>query len=237
MEHATAFHMGQTLGILMAFVFMGGMVFFVISLVKAFTTRRPGWIVAASVTGVPVLLLMLFFVVAFALAFTKGVKHAREVVAAKQGQPSALLTAEMTPFTGSLIPYEISIPAESQWTKARDHRPYDYVFNNGIGYFGTIVEGIGLSTPQRVYEMSKKHVMSKASESAVTEPKAVEIDSRDWLTFDVTATVSGAHLKYRYYVYADTNYTVQLISWTGPILFDRYSPVFDRIAKSFKLPK
>lgn len=89
---------------------------------------------------------------------------------------------------------------------------------NGIAYFGTIVEGIGLSTPQRVCEKSKKHVTAKASESAVTEPKAIEIDSRDWLTFDVTATLSGAHIKYRYCLRGHRLYrAVNQLDWTDPV--------------------
>jgi len=99
------------------------------------------------------------------------------------------------------------------------------------------VEGIGLGTPERVCEIAQKNVSSKASQVSFTAPVSVQIDSHSWLTYDAAATLNGINIKYRFYVYADTNNTVQMITWTGPSLFNRYAPVFDRIAKTFKMPK
>jgi hypothetical protein len=241
MDHAAtynaAFQFGQTIGRIIAItIFASFAIFFIVSLVKAITTRRTAWIVAASIAALPVALLIVLFVTGSVIGSFKGLKRAHEISEAKKGNTSALLTAEMTPFTGSLIPYEISLPAESAWTKNQDRRPYDYVFNDGDGYFGTIVEGVGLNTPQRAFDMVRKNLTKKTTELSMSNPTTVRIDSHDWLTFDVTAAVNNIHFKYRYYIYADSDMTVQLISWSGPTLFDHYTPVFDRIAKSFKFP-
>jgi len=45
------------------------------------------------------------------------------------------------------------------------------------------------------------------------------------------------NIKYRFYIYADANYTIQIMAWSGPAVFDHEAAVFDRIAKSFKLPQ
>ena len=100
-----------------------------------------------------------------------------------------------------------------------------------------IAEGIGLGTSQKICDLSKTNLALKASSYVTTPPVALDIDSHSWLTYDATATLTGVEIKYRFYVYADSNYTIQVITWTGPVLFDHYAPVFDRIAKSFKLPK
>ena len=236
MAQSQAYEIGRIIGILTFLAFgVGLMVFFVIALVKAINTRRAGWIVAASLAGFPIVCFLLLMVVAFGMGLSKGLTHANEVAAAKRGEPSALLTAPMTSITGNLSSYEISLPSADDWTKKTGHHPYDYVFSYNDAYLGAIVERIGLGTSEHVCEFAKKNITAKASESSVTEPTPIQIDSHNWLTFDVTATVSGIHIKYRYYVYADANNTVQLISWTSPPLFDRYAPVFDRVAKSFKL--
>ena len=242
MEHSTAYQIGHTVGVLTFFgLALGSIVFFVFALVKAINTRKAGWIIAASVSGLPFLCFLIFFLVTFAVGFSKGISHgishANEIAAANRGEPSDLLTATMTPLTGNSISYEISLPGASEWSKNGNRPPYDYVFNYRDAYLGAIVEGGGLETSQRVCDLAQKNLSAKASEFSFTTPTPIQIDSRSWLTYDATATVKGINIKYRFYVYADANNTIQLISWTIPLHFERYEAIFDRIAKTFKLPK
>ena len=236
--NSMAYHAGEVVGVLMFLaMFVGLCVFFIIALIKAFSTRRKGWIIAASVSSVPFLAIFIIFIIAFAIGFKRGLAQSSEIEAARRGEPSQLLTATMTPVSGVAIPYEISVPSLSAWGKNDSSPPFDYLFNYRDAYIGVIAEGIGLQTPNRVCDVSQKNLQSKADQCSMTTPTPMEIDSSSWLTYDATATVSGIQIKYRFYVYADSNYTIQIIAWTGPSLFDRDAPVFDRIAKSFKLPK
>jgi hypothetical protein len=142
----------------------------------------------------------------------------------------------MTAVTGKAMPYEISLPYVESWAKDSSHSPFDYLFIYHDACLGIIAENIGAGTPERMCEISRKNLASKASTCAATQPAAIAIDSRSWLTFDADATVKGVHFKYRYYVYGDAERAIQIMAWTGPVVFERYAPIFDRIAKSFKLP-
>jgi hypothetical protein len=232
--YQAGYQAGVVAGVIIFFaLLLGLMVFFVISMVKAMTTRRPGWIVAASLSGVPFALFVVFMLIAMVVGFKRGLNHPSEFRAASQ-----LLTADMTPISGNALPYQISIPSLDEWQKNTSLQQYDnlFVYHNSA-YVGIIAEGMGLGTPQHICDISRKHFKEKASECTFTDVQPIDIDSHSWLTYDVDATVSYAHIKYRVYVYADTNYTIQILAWSGGALFDRDAPVFDRIAKSFKLPQ
>ena len=230
--------MGQIAGGIIGIVLMLGVcVFFVVALVKAITKRSKGWVIAAIVSGLPFLLFIILFMIGMVLGLKKGMNSSSELYEARQGQPSQLLTADMSPVSGNSIPYEISLPWMNEWQKIDTQMPFDHIFSYRDAYIGVIAEGIGVGTPQRVCDLTQQNLAAKASSFSATTPSPIEIDSHSWLTYDVTATIKGLNLKYRYYVYADTNYTFQIMTWTGPALFDHYTPVFDRVAKSFKMPK
>ncbi|HTV42469.1 MAG TPA: hypothetical protein VMF08_18020 [Candidatus Sulfotelmatobacter sp.] len=238
-QSSPAYQAGVIAGIIIFFsLVLGLMVFFVVSLVKATTTRRPGWIVAASLSGVPFALFLVFMVFAFVAGFKRGLNRSSEISAARRGEPSQLLTADMTPISGNALPYQISLPSIDEWQKKTSLRQYDNLFvYHDSAYLGIIAEGVGLGTPQHICDISQKHFKEKAAECTFTDVQPIDIDSHSWLTYDVDATISYAHIKYRVYVYADANYTIQILAWSGGALFDHNAPVFDRIAKSFKLPQ
>jgi len=241
MDTSTAYQRGYEIGVVIGALlvlafFVGIIVFFIIALVKAISTRRTGWIVAAAVTSVPLLFLGVLMCIGFVAGFKRGFNNATDMAAARRGEPSQLLTAEMTPVTGVAIPYQISIPELNSWQKDDNHPPYDYLFNAHDAYVGIIAEPVGLKTPENVCALSQKNISRKAADYTFTASQPINIDSRQWLTFDATATFKDIPIKYRFYDYADTNYTIQIITWTVPALFNHNAPVFDRIAKSFKMP-
>lgn len=243
MNGSTAYQLGHQIGVIAGviifFVFLLGlMTFFVISLVKAMTTRRPGWIVAASVSGVPFVAFFILMVIGMAVAFKRGFNSTSEAIAARHGEASPLLTAEMTPISGNAISYQISLPSATEWQRNASYQQYDNLFSyHTSAYVGVIAEGIGLGTSQHACDLTQKNFRQKSSECSFTHPQPIDIDSHSWLTYDTDATIGYAHVKYRLYVYADTNYTFQILAWSGPTLFDHEAPVFDRIAQSFKLPQ
>jgi hypothetical protein len=238
MENTTAYHIGQIAGAIFAVLMMVGIcVFFVFALVRAFTTRTRGWIIAASISSLPFLVFLILILAGMVMGFSKAVNRSSEMTAARRGKPSELLQAAMTPVSGNALSYQISLPSSEVWGKNDSHPPFDYLFSYRDAYVGVIAEGIGLGTAQKICDLSQTNLASKASSFVTTTPVVLDIDSHSWLTYDATATLTGVEIKYRFYVYADSNCTIQVITWTGPMLFDHYAPIFDRIAKSFKLPK
>lgn len=232
-----AYGIGVVVGALMVLaIFLGIVVFFVIALVKAISTRRAGWIVATVVTGAPLVLFFILICIGFVAGFKRGFNNARDMANARQGQPSELLTADMSPVMGISVPYQVSLPAVNSWEKDDSRSPFDYLFNYHEAFVGIVAERVGMKTPERVCDLSQRNVSRKASQVTFTTSQPVDIDSHTWLTFDASATIKDIPIKYRFYDYADSNYTIQIVTWTVPPLFDHNAPVFDRIAKSFKLP-
>ena len=235
--YQTGFQIGQIIGIIVFLAFfVGCAALFVISLVKAISTRSKGWIIGACVSAVPLLILIALFVFGLAVGFNQGFRQSRDVAAAKRGEPSPLLTADMTEITGNPFPYKISVPAYNDWKDKLSNPPYDHFLAYNDAYVGVIAENVGVATPESVRDFYQKNITQNSSDYSFSDSHEIIIDSRKWLTYDATATLKGVKIKYRFYLYSDNSRTVQILAWTEPVLFDRYAPVFDRIAKSFQFP-
>ena len=230
--------MGEILGaVLVIALTVGILVFFIIALIRAIKTGRTGWVVAACISGLPVLA----FIGLIFIGVVEGILqagHQSSLLPAAPVTTADLLTASTTVVPGTTIPYEISYPSFGDWKKVdSSNAAFDQLYTIQDTYVGVIAEKIGVGNPQRICDIAQKNLADKASQYQVTAARPVQIDSHSWLTYDATATVSGFHLKYRFYVYSDDNVTFQVFYWTSPAQFDSTVPVFDRVAQSFKLPK
>jgi hypothetical protein len=152
---------------------------FIFALVKAFTTRRKGWIIAASVSSLPFAFFFILVLAGMIAGFEKGMNRSTEIVAARRGDPSQLLTAAMTPVSGNSISYEISLPWLSAWQRNDSHVPFDCLFSYHDAYVGIIAEGIGLGTPEHACDIIQKNLAAKASSFTATAP--VPTNGFHWL--------------------------------------------------------
>jgi hypothetical protein len=157
MENSTAYHIGQITGaIIIVLLIISIFVFFIVALIKAFKTRRKGWIITASLFSIPFLLFLILFIIGMVIGFKQGINRSAEIAAARRGEPSHLLTAAMTSVSGSALPYQISLPWLSSWAKNDSHAPFDYLFSYHDAYVSVIAEGIGVGTPERICDISQK---------------------------------------------------------------------------------
>ena len=238
MENSTAYQVGQIVGITIVILFLVGLcVLFIVALVKAIKTRRTGWVITAAISGLPLLAVFVAFLVGMVVGVGRAVSRSAGTTLTHGQDAPDLLKGPMTAVTGNAMSYKVSLPSLDSWGKEDSKPPFDYLFAYHDAYLGVIAENVGVGTPERICEISRKNLASKASACTATQPAAVDIDSRSWLTFDADATITGIKFKYRYYAYSDSERTVQIVAWAGPSVFERYAPVFDRIAKSFELPK
>ncbi|HEY1661448.1 MAG TPA: hypothetical protein VGI03_03430 [Verrucomicrobiae bacterium] len=205
---------------------------FVLSLVKAITHRTSGWIIATVFSGIPCLVLCGAFFIGLFLGLTRMASGQTQL-----GQPSRLLTAAMTPISGKTLGYQISFPGINNWQIYDAKPPFDFVYHYYDAYVGILPEGIGHGSPESACELIRKRMQARVQDFSATTPTPVIIDSRRWLTYDVNLTTRGIKLEYRYYVYSDNDYTIQIVTWTTPKHFDSYAPLFDRVANSFKFPQ
>jgi hypothetical protein len=237
MNDSLAYRLGEIIGVIVVILTIIGFgILFVIALIKSFKTRRKGWIITASICGLPFLFIFAAFLVGMVSGVTRGFTHARQTAADRSGRPSNLLDATMTSVTGNALAYEVSLPSLDAWNKNEAKAPFDHLFSYRDAYLGIIAENIGLGTSERLSDFSRGNLEKNSTRCTTTPSTRLEINGRSWLTYDAAVTIEGIDLQYRYYVYADAKCSIQLITWTGPALFERYAPVFDRIARSFKLP-
>lgn len=98
MENSAAYQLGQLIGVVMGLVILvGSVVFFFIALIKAISTRRTGWIIAASISGLPVLLFVFLLLAGMMVGFMRGVSHSKETAAANQPDQANTATATAAP--------------------------------------------------------------------------------------------------------------------------------------------
>ena len=238
MNNSTAFQSGQVVGtVLGVLILLGLFAAFPAALLRAIRTRSKGWIIGAAFASIPYLFLLL----AFALGLVRGFQRASHGGAGFSGRnlnTADLLTANMTSVTGSNYSYQISYPWIDSWKRLdTSNQSFDQLYTYHDAYVGVIFEGIGVGDPRRVCDLSQKLLASKATEHTFKSAHPVQIDGRDWLTYDTQATVNGMHVDYRNFCFADSNCTVQIVDWTSPLAFTSDAPVFDRIAKSFQFPR
>jgi hypothetical protein len=237
MKDSLAFRIGEIAGAVVSLLLLLAVgVFFVIALVKAIKTRRPGWIVAAAISGLPMLSILAAFLIGVVIGVARVVKHSPTAPPARTSRPADLLEATMTAVTGNAFPYEVSLPALGAWKRNDQSATFDLLLGYRDAYVGIVAENVGMGTPERLCNFTRGNLEKKASRCTTTPPIHVEINGRTWLTYDADVTIDGMELKFRYYLYADARYSVQILTWTGSALFEGYEPVFDRIARSFKFP-
>src|SRR2546427_666004 len=112
---SAAFRAGYLVGTILAVLSMIAVfVFGIIAIVKAFTQRTTGWIIAGCLSGVVIGIVGVVMMIAFARGFAQGYKQARErtgLTSSAAKQPENV--------TGQAIPFSIEKPA-GWWLKRKE---------------------------------------------------------------------------------------------------------------------
>lgn len=235
--NTTAYQIGHTIGLILGpALFLALFGFFIFSLIKAIMTKKAGWIIGACLAGLPVLLFIALLLIGFVRGFKQGYDSVRDRSSARRDEPSVLLNATMHPIIGNHLPYSISLPNLVEWKKNDARDPFDHLFNYHEAYVGVIAEGIGMGSTDKLVDFTRKNLAERADSLTTTPPHEIQIDGHTWTTYDAGAVIKGIKIKYRYYLYSDEDYSFQIMTWTGTVMFTQNAPVFDRIAQSFKMP-
>jgi hypothetical protein len=227
---SSAEHAGYIVGIIIGLGFMLGiMAFAIFAIVKAFTKRTTGWIIAGSISGA----LGLFVFVCFAIGFVRGVT--RGLKANREQREGSTVTAGSQIITGIKVNYTVTIP--SDWTIQRQRKDFDLLANHGTLYAGVIAEEADLGSPETVANIARKNLSKVAENVQLTDPAPFEVDGRSWLRYTVTCDVQKLPFYYQCYVYAGKEGTFQIVAWTFQNLKDKDGPQMDTLAQSFAFPK
>jgi hypothetical protein len=220
---------GYAVGVVVGILFLLALVAFSIAaVIKAFTTKSTGWIIAGSIGGV----VLLLFVGVFAAAFIKGFTHAMQVARENSGTAP---TGPPQNITGENVAYTLKIPPG--WNVRRHEKDFDVLADYRSVYVGVIAEEANLGSPEVISKLARRNLEKVARNIDMTDATPVVLDGHNWLTFTVNCDVQSIPFFYDYHVYAGPEGTIQIISWTFQNLAAKRTNQINDVIQTFGFPK
>ena len=246
---------------LIGIAIMGFVVFAIVAVVKAFTRRTVGWIVAGSICGfflsIPVIVLTVRLIIglmparqyATGQATAPAVDNSLRMPASPPLRPpSTIQTVQggnpaspplRPPSTsqavqGGNLAYTITLPPE--WTFKRNEEDFDVVAWHSSLYVAVIAEEAALGSPETIANIAREKIKNAATDLRWSEPVTLLLDGRSWLQFVVRCSYKGIPVAYQFYVYAGPEGTYQVVGWTAQNLYDRDSGLMRDVMRTFRFP-
>jgi len=236
MEHSPAYEIGRMIGaLILAVVLAASLAGYSFGLWKFAKSRHVAWLAVTILLGLPLLGLVVLFFCVGAITLVKGAKEIGQP--ARSNEASSSLTHKFDKVEGAQFDYSVMIPDLPEWKVNTKSDDFDQIFSNRGVYFGIIAEHIGLGDTEAIRKVAEQHIADSSTAHSIGKAKTVTIAGLPWTTFDAEVTLNKLVLKYRFYVYADSRRTLQMIAWSSPATFDRNTFLIDQIATSFRLGK
>lgn len=238
---------GYLLGVLVGLsILLAIGIFAVICIVKAFTKRTAGWIVAGCVSGA----LLSVPVIAFLVGVVSGFQSTR------RAQDSALYESDTQSSLGIPVPlsdasspksaaaqvvhgrdvaYSLRIPVT--WTTKRGGQSFDTLNNYKSLYVGVVAEEVNLGDPQTIADVARDNIKEIGTGIHWTEPTALVLDGRSWLQFTVDCKIGKIPISYQFYVYSGREGSFQIVGWTTQDLFNRDASLMREVMQTFRFPE
>jgi len=230
--NSAASKMGHVVGIIVGLAtVLSVFAFCVVAVVKAFTRRTVGWIVAGSFGGI----LLLLFSVGFVAGFIRGFQNAARAHASAPptATPAPVSNATQT-IRGRDIPYQVVLPPG--WEAKRGVNDFDLVASRRTLYFTVIAEEANLGSPETLLDFVQNKLRREASDVQFSTASPVKIDGHDWLEFTVKCRLNDVPFAYQCAVYAGPEGSYQLMGWTFQNLFDREVGTLRSLDATFRFP-
>jgi len=231
---------GSAVGVLLGLaMFLGLLVLAVVCIVKAFTKRTKGWIIAGCVSGIvlsiPIFLILTGFVTGFVNGFQRA-RHSRDSVRYSADPPASSLKSEATQLVrGRDIAYSLHIP--TTWRIKRAVQDFDTLSSYKSLYIGVIAEEANLGSPETIAEIARDKIKEAGTDITWSAPAPLVLDGRSWLEFTVECKVDKIPLSYQFYVYAGREGTFQVVGWTTQNLFSRDASLMRQVMQQFHFPE
>jgi hypothetical protein len=236
--------LGYAVGVLIGIAIMiGFVVFAIVAVVKAFTRRTTGWIVAGSICGFFLLIPVLLFFVGMIKGFTAAGQRAA-TRPAPAADSSSLRTAASPPLRapstsqivqGGDLAYTLSLP--TGWTFKRQAEAFDVLASHRSLYVGVIAEEASLGSPETIAKIARDKLKNYATDLRWGEPTSLLLDGRSWLQFAARCQAEGIPVAYQFYVYSGPEGTYQVVGWTTQNLYDRDAGLMRDVMRTFRFPQ
>ena len=245
----SAENLGQLTGALLALsLFVGIGVLAIVCIVKAFTKKTRGWIVAGCISAALLCVPLIAVLVAFVKGVQSGIRSGDSVSypsdseAQSRGRSQAPIPATSSPKTapthlirGRDIDYSLSVPV--RWTTKMGVQAFDSLNNYKSLYVGVIAEESNLGSPEIIAKISRNKIKEVGTDISWTEPAPLILDGRSWLQYTVDCKFEKIPLSYQFYVYAGREGTFQVVGWTTQDLFRRDASFMREVMATFHFPE
>jgi hypothetical protein len=232
-------NIGYAVGVLLGVAFfLGLLVLGVVCIVKAFTNRTKGWIIAGCLSGIVLSIPLIAFLIAFVTGFQRGLHSRDSVPYSEDPAPSRDIhrKSEATQLVrGRNIAYSLRVP--TTWTIKRAVQAFDTLSSYKSLYIGVIAEEANLGSPETVAEIARDKIREVGTDITLTEPAPLVLDGRSWLQFTVQCKVNKIPVSYQFYVYAGREGTFQVVGWTAQNLFGRDASRLRQVMQQFHFPE
>jgi hypothetical protein len=223
-------HAGYIVGTVLTLVAIIAMpIFSIVAVVKAFSKKTTGWIVAGSISGAILVVFILILMTMFVRGFIQGFERSRQSTA-----ESSAASIQPERIIGEVFPFTIEKPAG--WHLKRKQNAYDVLLNNSTDFVGVIAEEADLGGAENVAELVRKKFESQGAEVSYGDNEPIMIDGRKWIGFTVRCKIQNLPFAYQYYVYSDKEGTLQVTGWTYQNLWERESKKLREVMQTFRFP-
>jgi acyl carrier protein len=227
MEPSSAYEAGQTFGRILVYsvlgvAALGGGIFFLIAVIKAFTKKTRGWIIGSIASGIVALVGVAGLIGAAATSLVKAAKTAtdkKKTIASKDGR------------------YRVEVPAA--WREMPElHEEADIEAGNVLREQYLLV----LENPKSDFEgtlaefddLVVGQMEGNLERAAISEPEPLTIDGRPALQRELTATVDKVRITYLMASIETDAAFYQVLTWTTPSRQAAALPVFREVIASFR---
>jgi hypothetical protein len=232
-------NIGYAVGVLLGLAFfLGLLVLVVVCIVKAFTKRTKGWIIAGCLSGIVLSVPLIAFLAAFVTGFQRGlhsrdsVRYPEDPAPSRDIQPKSKATQLVR---GRDMAYSLRIP--TTWTIKPAVQAFDTLSSYKSLYIGVIAEEANLGSPEAIAGIARDKISEIGTDITWTEPAPLVLDGRSWLQFTVECKINKIPLSYQFYVYAGKEGTFQVVGWTTQDLFRRDSSLLRQVMQQFHFPE
>jgi hypothetical protein len=232
----SAYDLGRILGVfLFVLIVPASLIGYTFTIWKFGKSGQKSWLLASGCLGFPVFGLVLLVIAGAVYGAFYSKSNPPRVKDSAPGEPVEMLKEKFETLKGVDFDYSVELPDFPRWKMHERTGSMDRMFSHRDLYFGIVYERIGMGNTDSLRQTVEAR-MSDFRDYSIKKAKNMTIAGLPWQVVDIEVTADGIKLKYRYYLFADSRRTVQILAWSSPAIFDENAFLADQIAQSFRFP-
>ncbi|GAB4271526.1 MAG: hypothetical protein Tsb0018_03620 [Opitutales bacterium] len=227
--------LAQLMGSFAAFVVLLELfVFFLISIYKLATTKRLAWFLTCILTGIPIGLMLISFLIAVDVVEWSTSSQ----ISSTSSRRASVSLAEGT-IVGDQLPYELHLAQPSSWRVKKDSLGLDFCLNQQGVHLGVLSQ----KKPFQSMAHLRQYLYDSLQGIGVVynencDEGLISIDGREWIHLRAKVDVDGCiSMNYALLGYTGEEGTYQIISWEASNFPESAYQKMLEVAQSFQFPR